>query len=533
MTPAASAAGGAGRFQRDALVVTACTLLSRVTGFGRVLATAAVLGSGLLGDVYQTANLVPNLLFELVALGVLQAVLVPAFAAAQRDGPAALDAAVRAATGAVLAALGIVAVVGAATSPILARVMVAFEPLPEVAAEKLDVMVPMVLVFVPQLVFYGVATATSVALNAQGRFVAGALAPAANNVVVIAACLLFRWARDGAVADLDLSPVEFALIAGGTTVGVASLAALPWLALLRTGIRATPTWQPLHPAVASMRESFGWATLSIVGTLVPTATALLLGNGAPGGVAIYVFVFAFFVLPHALVAVPLATALAPRVAATWQVGDHAATSASIDRAARVALPLLALGGAGMMALAWPVADVMAFGQISSQGLEPIAFTFVAFGLGLAGYGIAYMLTRTLYALSDVRSASRLVIAGAIAGVAVMQVLSAVIADEYRSAALAAGYGVAQTVTAVLMWRRVRSLTGALAPDVFGPRLASAALSACAAAAAMLAVAAQFGQRRRESGAAIIVAGAVGVAVFAVALSSADHDVRRRFLRRAG
>ena len=43
--------------------------------FGRVLATAAVLGSGLLGDVYQTANMIPNLLFELVALGVLQSVL--------------------------------------------------------------------------------------------------------------------------------------------------------------------------------------------------------------------------------------------------------------------------------------------------------------------------------------------------------------------------------------------------------------------------------------------------------------------------
>ncbi|MGA0895449.1 MAG: lipid II flippase MurJ, partial [Ilumatobacteraceae bacterium] len=224
MTEPLPGATTTGRLQRDALVVTVCTLVSRITGFGRVLATAAVLGSGLLGDVYQTANLVPNLLFELVALGVLQAVLVPAFAAAQRDGRNALDAAVRAATGAALVALGVVAVAGIATSPLLAQVMVAFEPAPEIAADKLDVMVPMVLVFVPQLVFYGLATVTSAALNAQGRFVAGALAPAANNVVVILACLLFRWARDGAVADLDLSEVEFSLIAGGTTAGVACLA---------------------------------------------------------------------------------------------------------------------------------------------------------------------------------------------------------------------------------------------------------------------------------------------------------------------
>ena len=54
------------------MLVTLCTLLSRVSGFGRVVATAAVLGSGLLGDVYQTANMIPNLLFELVAGGVLR-----------------------------------------------------------------------------------------------------------------------------------------------------------------------------------------------------------------------------------------------------------------------------------------------------------------------------------------------------------------------------------------------------------------------------------------------------------------------------
>ena len=64
-------------FRRDTLTVTVCTLISRVSGFGRVMAVAAVMGNGVLADVYLTANMIPNLLFELVALGVLQAVLVP------------------------------------------------------------------------------------------------------------------------------------------------------------------------------------------------------------------------------------------------------------------------------------------------------------------------------------------------------------------------------------------------------------------------------------------------------------------------
>ena len=41
-------------FRRDTLTVTVCTLISRISGFGRVLAVAAVMGNGLLADVYLT-----------------------------------------------------------------------------------------------------------------------------------------------------------------------------------------------------------------------------------------------------------------------------------------------------------------------------------------------------------------------------------------------------------------------------------------------------------------------------------------------
>ena len=68
------------------MIVTVCTLLSRMTGFVRVLVAAAVLSNGVLGDTYHAANTIPNLLFELVAGGVLQAVLVPTFVAARPTG---------------------------------------------------------------------------------------------------------------------------------------------------------------------------------------------------------------------------------------------------------------------------------------------------------------------------------------------------------------------------------------------------------------------------------------------------------------
>ena len=505
--------------RRDTAVVTLCTLVSRVSGFGRVLATAAVLGSGLLGDVYQTANLMPNLLFELVAAGVLQAVLLPTFVEARRTGGRRLMSdAVQAANGVTMAVLAAIAVVGMALSPVLTRVMVAADPSSSVAAEKLEVMVPMVLVFVPQLVCYGLATVVSAALNARGRFVAAALAPAVNNIVVIGALLVFRAMRDGAPADLDLTAGQFAVLAAGTTLGVVAYALTPAIVLRHDGVRWWPRWRPGHPAVSAMRASFGWATLSVIGTLAPTAVALALGNGAPGGVAVFVYAFAFYVLPHALVAVPLATTLAPRVADLWQVGDLAPLRRSIDQSMRLMVPLLVLGGAGMVALAWPVATAAAFGQTASQGLAPIAHALAVFGPGLLGYGVAFVMTRVLFAIGDVRRAALLLIASAGVGVVWMWMASMVLDRTERAAALAMGYGAAQTVAAVLLTMRVHRLTGSMGGRVAVRLLAESFVAGAASIMAMLWVVAQFGEGRTAAAEAVLLGGVAGVAVFGAVMA---------------
>lgn len=518
--------------RRDTAVVTVCTLVSRISGFGRVLATAAVLGSGLLGDVYQTANLIPNLLFELVAGGVLQAALVPAFVAARRNrGVAGLTEAVRAVAGAVGVVLAGVAALGMLLSPVLARLMVASDPDALVRSEKLDVMVPMVLVFVPQLLFYGIATVTSAALNARGRYVAAALAPAVNNSIVITACLWFRHSRHGAVADLDITVGQFMVIAGGTTLGVIAFSAVPAIALRRGGVRLWPSAGFTHPAVAAMRSAFRWATVSVVGTFVPMAAALALGNGAPGGVAVFVYAFAFFVLPHALVAVPVATTLAPRVAEAWQDGDRDGLRRAVASGMTLVVPLLALGGAGMVALGWPVARVAAFGQTASQGLGPIAHAFAAFGPCLIGYGVAFVLTRVLFSIGEVRTAAVLQVWAAVAGVAVMVVLSSVLDRTDRAAALAVGYGTAQTVAAVAMAVEVHRRTGAVPAGRSVVLLGQSVFAAVASSLVMVAIECRFDDSRRQSLVALLLAGTVGVVVFALVMAALRPDLRGRMLGR--
>jgi len=504
-----------GRLGRDALVVTVCTLFSRLTGFVRVLVAAAVLSNGVLGDTYHSANLIPNLLFELVAGGVLQAVLVPSFVAARRrGGDAELGRSAGAVVAVLTALLTVIAGVVVALSPLIAWFLTSLGDDPELAAEKLRVMRPMLVVFIPQIIFYGIGMVATAALAARRRFAAAALAPAVNNLVVITCYLLYRSSRSGEPASLDLDGYQFALLAGGTTLAVVAFTAVPGIVLRAQGVRWRPLWDTEQTAVRALRDSVGWAMLSVVGTLVPTAAAMVLGYGVEGGVAVFTLTFAFFVLPHALIAVPVATAVAPRVADTWQRDLREATGELIERSARVVVPLLLLAGAGMVALAWPVTRVVgSFGQAASQGLAPIAHAMAVFGFGLLGYGMAFMMTRVLFSLEDVKQAALLVSGTALAGVVVMGVAASVLPDTDRAAALALGYGATQTMSAAVLTLRVRTVTGAPSWGSLGRLGVGSAVAAVASGAVMLVVQHQFATDRASSALAIVVAGACGVLVF--------------------
>ena len=522
------------RFARDTMLVTICILLSRMTGFVRVLVAAAVLSNGVLGDTYHAANTIPNILFELFAGGALQAVLVPTFVSARRaGGDEELGKTAGAFVAVIVLGLAAVAVVGVALSPLLARLLTQGETNSVLHDDKLDVMQPMLVVFIPQVIFYGIGMVATAVLAAQRRFLAAAIAPALNNAVVITCLLLYRSTRHGEVASLDLSPLQFAIIAGGTTLAVIIFTSLPSVILGTAKLRWRPRWNPRHPAITALRGSIGWAALSVAGTLVPTAAAIVLGYGAVGGVAVFTMTWAFFVLPHALIAIPVATTLAPRVADAWQRGRALEVRAIIERSAQVVIPLLMLSGAAIAALSWPIARISGgFGQAASQGITPIAHALAMFGLGLSGYGLAFVMTRILFSLGDVKQAAILVTCSAAVGVGSMVLFSQLFPESERAAALALGYGLTQTVSALLLTARVRALTGSPTWRVTG-RLAVFALGAAAVAGfAMLLVQSRFGPSRFASLVAVVVAGTAGVVIF-VSLVAAATGVRPATVLRLG
>src|SRR3984893_822067 len=77
--------GGIGR---AAVLIGAITMLARVIGFGRQVVFAHTVQASCLGTAYTTANMVPNIVYDIVLGGALTAVVVPVLAGPALVGPA-------------------------------------------------------------------------------------------------------------------------------------------------------------------------------------------------------------------------------------------------------------------------------------------------------------------------------------------------------------------------------------------------------------------------------------------------------------
>lgn len=502
---------------RSTATQTVLIAVSRLTGFVRIVVVAAVLGTTFLGNTYQSANTIPNIVFELFAAGALQAVLVPAlvrrFDAGDDDGAVSLAGSV---LGFTALALGALAVVGAVAAPWLMRAMMSGVGDPEVRADQVALGTVFLLIFLPQVIVYDVGLVATSVLHARGRFALPAIAPAVNNVVVITAYVWFWWLRRDEPPSLDLSAGEIAVLAGGTTFGVVAFCAVPIVGAHRTGFRFRPRLDRSDPELGALARRGGWAAVFLAMTQVLLAAVLVIANRVEGGVVAYQVAFTFFLLPHSLFAIPVLTTLFPAAARRVHEHDWEGMGETVRRGVTSIGLFVLPATAGLVALAGPLTDVALFGNVGADGADLVADAIVGFAPGLVGYGLFYFFTRMLYAWDDARTPA-VVHAGVVVIGVVAMAVAAVVVDDGLVSALAwvhsVTYLVGAAVLGTLVGRRLRRhhssvrLWRALVPQAVG---AGVAIVAMAGVAGLL-----DADGRIEASATLAVAGAVGLGLHVV------------------
>ncbi|GAA2032215.1 hypothetical protein GCM10009756_25730 [Pseudokineococcus marinus] len=475
-----------------AALIAVLTALARVAGFLRGLVfTAGVGNATVVGEAYNAANTVPNVLFEVVAGGALAGAVVPLLAgplaAGDRRGA---ERVVGALLGWTLVLLVPAAVAVAALAGPLSHLLRPGAAL----ADQRALVAAMLVVFAPQVVLYGLGVVLTGALQAQRRFTWPALAPLLSSLTVIGAYALYARLSGPGAGDGPAAGPALAVLAGGTTLGVAVLT-LPLLGpVLAGGLRPRPTLR-FPPGV--LRRARGLAAAGLLALLAQQAavlTALLLGgrlgDPAPGSFSVFVQVVQpVSLLPYAVLAVPLATSAFPRLAelaARGDAGGFARTAAASTRA----VVLVALLGTALLVAVAPAVQAL-YAALDAGGAgdgtgrttayDAVADAVTAVAPALLGLALVAHVGRALYALERGRAAATATVTGWLAVVVAEVALAAVLPGEDRVVALAAGTSAGMVVAAVLLLRALGAAAGPRALSGVGRTLA-ASLGAGAAGA---------------------------------------------------
>ena len=482
---------------RAAVMIGVITVASRLVGFGRQVVFAHSVGTTCLGTAYTTANMVPNIIYNIAAGGALTAIVVPVLAAPAGTGPGGDDDAGGARPSQIASALLTWTVL--LLVPVSAALALLARPLagallggaPGCAqGEITGIAGRMLIVFAPQVLLYGVAVVLYGILQAHRKFGGPAVAPLLSSLVVVGTYAAFGLTGGAYVNRLQALPApDEYLLSGGTTLGVLAMVAAAAVPAWRLRLRLRPALR-FPPGVAvRVRRLAVAGLLTLVAQDASTAVVIVLANryGTAGTLVIYGFAWAVFMVPYAVLAVPIATSAFPELSARSGTGpgpepDDGAFAVTSAASTRAVLIVSWLGAAVLIGARVPLAHV--FEDDSARSAAMLAASLAAFAPGLVGYGLSANLSRVLYAHGRNRAPAVAVSLGWVLSIAANAAVVPLVPRNWVVPALGACTSFGLTVAGaalLILVRRVR-----------GPRALAGATRACAAGLAGCVAAAAAG-----------------------------------------
>ena len=498
------------------MVVTAGTALSRVTGLVRTIVIAFALTT-VLADAYNLANTAPNVVYDLILGGVLAATLVPVLVTVTDNND---RNAMRAVSTVITVSLVVLTLVAIVAAPWIVR-LYTFTLDPAVREVQESVAVPLLRLFLPQVLFYGLTALFSAMLNARRRFAAAAFAPAVNNVMVIVVLLaVSRMAGGAPTAQSVLAdPLQLWLLGAGTTLGIVAMALV-----LIPAMRAADIpfgWNPdfRNPAVRRIVMLSGWTLAYVVINQAGLVVLLALANGsAPdGSLSAYSYAYLFFQLPYGLFAVAVMTTFLPELSSAADRGDNATFRDRFGVGLRLVLFVLLPCAVAYLTLSGQLVELLfSRGNFTAASADLTTEALIVFGAGLPGFAVFMFAMRGFYARKDTRTPFIITTLKITVMMIAAWPLSVAFGLGGVVAAFSGAFTLAGVVALVVLGRRVGGIAG---PGTLGVLARSGVAAAAMLAVAMAVPQGLVGDGDLEAMADIVIVGGTSGLVYLAVLAA--------------
>ena len=504
---------------RSGVAMATGTLASRITGFLRTVVIAAALGR-YIGDSYNVANTIPNILYDLLLGGVLASIVIPLLVqASQRAEDEGTAYAQRLFT-IVAATLTVVAVVAVVLAPQIVDLYAS-----RLSGPDRDLAAMFARFFLPQVLFYGIGAVLTAILNTRGSFAAPMWAPVLNNLVVIAAGALFLAVAGTHPRASTLTQNQKLILAIGTTAGIVvqTIALLPAIRAVRFPMRLRWDWRGAGFRSAGPFAAWmvGYVLVNQLGYLVIVNLATSSGGalgGAGFGYSAYAYAFVLFSLPYAVIAVTVVTALFPRMSRSAALERRGEIANTVGGGLTLSATLLVPASVALIALGPLIgAVVFAHGNTDLANARLTGATLAAFAVGLVPFSAFQIQLRAFLALHDSRTPALVNFAITALNVLADVVLYLALPSGRKVVGLALGFSLSYIVGTLWFARLLRRRLGPVNEHRIARthvRLTIASLIAVIPAyAAARALTAGLGLDPESSLVAVVVALAIGSGIF--------------------
>ena len=384
---------------RGFATVGGLTLLSRILGFLRDIALAAVIGAGPIAEAFVVAFRFPNLFRRWFGEGAFNAAFVPLFA--KRLEGEGREAA-RAFASDAMSGLALILVVLSAVAMIaMPWAMYGLAPGFAGTPEKFDLAVYMSRVAFPYLLCMSLVALLSGVLNSVGRFAESAMVSIVLNLTLMAAvgiALALGYGNDARTGVV--------LAWGIFVAGLLQLLVLLWGAW-RAGLvprLVRPVWSDDMKQLAS---------LGVPGIVAGGATQIniviggMIASMQAGAVSWLYYADRLYELPLAIIGIAIGVVLLPDIARHLRAGNEAAVMDSQNRALELSMLLTVPAAVALAVIPGPIVSVLfERGAFKGTDTRAVSMALAIFALGLPAFVLQKVLQPGYFAREDTRTPMR-------------------------------------------------------------------------------------------------------------------------------
>ena len=381
---------------RSTAIMSACTLASRATGFIRTWAMAFALGNTVLAAGFSLANNLPNMIYELVAGGVLSTAFLPIYL--QQLNTRGQQEASRYASNLLSLTVILLGVIALAASIFAPQVMITQSLFSNASDATVEHAVWFFRFFAFQIIFYGISAIIGGLLNAEREFFWPAISSIFMNLITIVTFLAYRLCFD------QDDPAGLVLLATGVTLSIAVMAFVQVPALLKTGFRFRFT---LIPRGDGLRETLRLAVPAIATTAINLVALSFMNscalNVSETGPASVNYAWMWYMFPYGVLGVALSTALFTEMSEATALGDWSRFKHTLLGGLRTTFVLIIPMAAMVFACANQLVGLYSAGRFTPADIAPIASLLKVWAINLpiyAGYMFVY---RAYSAMKDMKT----------------------------------------------------------------------------------------------------------------------------------